>query len=98
MTVQEAISALGSPVSPMVNSSTTIVNRKSEELKLVKDAAVAEAVSISSAMDKTVVSGVSGMMTGVAQTVTNVNMNIGNMDPNRAITLNGNKAQGDYQG
>ena len=98
MTVQEAISALGSPVSPMVNSSTTIVNRKSEELKLVKDAAVAEAVSISSAMDKTVVSGVSGMMTGVAQTVTNVNMNVGNMDPNRAITLNGNKAQGDYQG
>lgn len=98
MTVQEAVSALGSPVSPMVNSSTTIVNRKSEELKLVKDAAVAEAVSISSAMDKTVVSGVSGMMTGVAQTVTNVNMNVGNMDPNRAITLNGNKAQGDYQG
>lgn len=98
MTVQEAISALGSPVSPMVNSSTTIVNRKTEELKMVKDAAVAEAVTISSAMDKTVVSGVSGMMTGVAQTVTNVHMNVGNMDPNRAITLNGNKAQGDYQG
>ena len=47
MTVQEAINALGSPVSPMVNSSTSIVNRKSEELRIVKESAVAEAVKIS---------------------------------------------------
>ena len=98
MTVQEAINALGSPVSPMVNSSTTIVNRKSEELRIVKESAVAEAVKISSMMDKTVISGVSGMVSGVAQSVTEVNMNIGDTDPNRAITLNGNKASGGYQG
>lgn len=98
MTVQEAINALGSPVSPMVNSSTTIVNRKSEELRIVKESAVAEAVKISSMMDKTVISGVSGMVSGVAQSVTEVNMNIGDTDPNRAITLNGNKAAGGYQG
>ncbi len=98
MTVQEAINALGSPVSPMVNSSTTIVNRKSEELRIVKESAVAEAVKISSMMDKTVISGVSGMVSGVAQSVTEVNMNVGDMDPNRAITLNGNKASGGYQG
>ena len=98
MTVQEAINALGSPVSPMVNSSTTIVNRKSEELRIVKESAVAEAVKISSMMDKTVISGVSGMVSGVAQSVTEVNMNVGDTDPNRAITLNGNKAAGGYQG
>lgn len=98
MTVQEAINALGSPVSPMVNSSTTIVNRKSEELRIVKESAVAEAVKISSMMDKTVISGVSGMVSGVAQSVTEVNMNVGDTDPNRAITLNGNKASGGYQG
>lgn len=98
MTVQEAINALGSPVSPMVNSSTSIVNRKSEELRIVKESAVAEAVKISSMMDKTVISGVSGMVSGVAQSVTEVNMNIGDTDPNRAITLNGNKAAGGYQG
>lgn len=98
MTVQEAINALGSPVSPMVNSSTSIVNRKSEELRIVKESAVAEAVKISSMMDKTVISGVSGMVSGVAQSVTEVNMNIGDTDPNRAITLNGNKASGGYQG
>lgn len=98
MTVQEAINALGSPVSPMVNSSTNIVNRKSEELRIVKESAVAEAVKISSMMDKTVISGVSGMVSGVAQSVTEVNMNIGDTDPNRAITLNGNKAAGGYQG
>nr|DAN24026.1 MAG TPA: hypothetical protein [Caudoviricetes sp.] len=98
MTVQEAINALGSPVSPMVNSSTSIVNRKSEELRIVKESAVAEAVKISSMMDKTVISGVSGMVSGVAQSVTEVNMNIGDADPNRAITLNGNKAAGGYQG
>ena len=98
MTVHEAINALGSPVSPMVNSSTTIVNRKSEELRIVKESAVAEAVKISSMMDKTVISGVSGMVSGVAQSVTEVNMNVGDTDPNRAITLNGNKAAGGYQG
>lgn len=98
MTVQEAINALGSPVSPMVNSSTSIVNRKSEELRIVKESAVAEAVKISSMMDKTVISGVSGMVSGVAQSVTEVNMNVGDTDPNRAITLNGNKAAGGYQG
>ena len=98
MTVQEAINALGSPVSPMVNSSTSIVNRKSEELRIVKESAVAEAVKISSMMDKTVISGVSGMVSGVAQSVTEVNMNVGDTDPNRAITLNGNKASGGYQG
>ena len=98
MTVQEAINALGAPVSPMVNSSTTIVNRKSEELRLVKEAAVAEAVKISSVMDKTVIGATTGMISGVAQTVTEVNMTVGNQDPNRAINLNGNKAQGDYQG
>ena len=98
MTVQEAINALGSPVSPMVNSSTCIVNRKSEELRIVKESAVAEAVKISSMMDKTVISGVSGMVSGVAQSVTEVNMNVGDTDPNRAITLNGNKASGGYQG
>lgn len=98
MTVQEAINALGSPVSPMVNSSTSIVNRKSEELRIVKESAVAEAVKISSMMDKTVISGVSGMVSGVAQSVTEVNMNVGDVDPNRAITLNGNKAAGSYQG
>lgn len=98
MTVQEAINALGAPVSPMVNSSTTIVNRKSEELRIVKESAVAEAVKISSMMDKTVISGVSGMVSGVAQSVTEVNMNVGDTDPNRAITLNGNKASGGYQG
>ncbi len=98
MTVQEAINALGSPVSPVVNSSTTIVNRKSEELRIVKESAVAEAVKISSMMDKTVISGVSGMVSGVAQSVTEVNMNVGDVDPNRAITLNGNKASGGYQG
>ena len=98
MTVQEAINALGSPVSPMVNSSTNIVNRKSEELRIVKESAVAEAVKISSMMDKTVISGVSGMVSGVAQSVTEVNMNVGDTDPNRAITLNGNKASGGYQG
>lgn len=98
MTVQEAINALGSPVSPMVNSSTTIINRKSEELRIVKESAVAEAVKISSMMDKTVISGVSGMVSGVAQSVTEVNMNVGDTDPNRAITLNGNKASGGYQG
>ena len=98
MTVQEAINALGSPVSPMVNSSTSIVNRKSEELRVVKESAVAEAVKISSMMDKTVISGVSGMVSGVAQSVTEVNMNVGDTDPNRAITLNGNKASGGYQG
>ena len=98
MTVAEAIRALGDPIGPSVNTSTTIVNRKSEELKLVKDAAVAESVKISSMMDKTVVNGVSGMMTGVAQTVTEVNVNVGDQDPNRAIRLDGNKAQGDYQG
>ena len=98
MTVQEAINALGSPVSPMVNSSTNIVNRKSEELRIVKESAVAEAVKISSMMDKTVISGVSGMVSGVAQSVTEVNMNVGDTDPNRAITLNGNKAAGGYQG
>lgn len=98
MTVHEAINALGSPVSPMVNSSTTIVNRKSEELRIVKESAVAEAVKISSMMDKTVISGVSGMVSGVAQSVTEVNMNVGDTDPNRAITLNGNKASGGYQG
>lgn len=98
MTVQEAINALGSPVSPMVNSSATIVNRKSEELRIVKESAVAEAVKISSMMDKTVISGVSGMVSGVAQSVTEVNMNVGDTDPNRAITLNGNKAAGGYQG
>lgn len=98
MTVQEAINALSSPVSPMVNSSTSIVNRKSEELRIVKESAVAEAVKISSMMDKTVISGVSGMVSGVAQSVTEVNMNVGDTDPNRAITLNGNKASGGYQG
>ena len=98
MTVQEAINALGSPVSPMVNSSTTIVNRKSEELRIVKESAVAEAAKIWSMMDKTVISGVSGMVSGVAQSVTEVNMNVGDTDPNRAITLNGNKASGGYQG
>lgn len=98
MTAQEAINALGAPVSPMVNSSTTIVDRKSEELRLVKEAAVAEAVKISSVMDKTVIGATTGMISGVAQTVTEVNMTVGNQDPNRAINLNGNKAQGDYQG
>ena len=98
MTVQEAINALGSPVSPMVNSSTNIVNRKSEELRIVKESAVAEAVKISSMMDKTVISGVSGMVSGVAQSVTEVNMNVGDTDPNRAIRLDGNKAAGSYQG
>ena len=98
MTVQEAINALGSPVSPMVNSSTNIVNRKSEELRIVKESAVAEAVKISSMMDKTVISGVSGMVSGVAQSVTEVNMNVGDADPNRAIRLDGNKAAGSYQG
>ncbi len=98
MTVAEAIRALGDPISPSVNSSTTIVNRKSEELKLVKEAAVAESVKISSMMDKTVVNGMSGVISGVSQSVTEVNMNVGNQDPNRAIRLNGNQAQGDYQG
>lgn len=98
MTVAEAIRALGDPIGPSVNSSTTIVNRKSEELKLVKEAAVAESVKISSMMDKTVVNGMSGVISGVSQSVTEVNMNVGNQDPNRAIRLNGNQAQGDYQG
>ena len=98
MTVQEAINALGSPVSPSVNASTTIVNRRSEELRLVKEAAVAESVKISSMMDKTVITGMTGMVSGVAQSVTEINMNIGDQDPNKAIRLNGNKAQGDYQG
>ena len=98
MTVAEAIRALGDPITPSVNSSTTIVNRKSEELKLVKEAAVAESVKISSMMDKTVVNGMSGVISGVSQSVTEVNMNVGNQDPNRAIRLNGNQAQGDYQG
>jgi hypothetical protein len=98
MTVAEAIRALGDPIGPSVNTSTTIVNRKSEELKLVKEAAVAESVKISSMMDKTVVNGMSGVISGVSQSVTEVNMNVGNQDPNRAIRLNGNQAQGDYQG
>ena len=55
-------------------------------------------MKISSMMDKTVVNGMSGVISGVSQSVTEVNMNVGNQDPNRAIRLNGNQAQGDYQG
>lgn len=98
MTVQEAIEALSSPVQPLVNSTTNIENSKYEELKMVKDAAVAESTQIAAQMSKAVLNGSSNMISTVQQSNTEYNMNFGDMNPNNKFLNNGNQAPGSYQG
>lgn len=98
MTVDQAIEAMGNPVEPLIDMSTNIENSKYEELKMVKDAAVAESTQIAAQMSKAVLNGSSNMISTVQQSNTEYNMNFGDMNPNNKFLNNGNQAPGSYQG